>query len=229
MLLLNNYNLKISIKCTYIILILSFALHQYFSFLIPFRGVDTTLYSLIGKSIFEGQNFNIIPFEHKPLGASLIYGFFGELIKYGHGQSQIIAIFFNLIFLVLGILFINLNKLDKQKKITNKIFTLFVCLIVFHAPFVKFQGNTESIINVFIGFSIICLFIGTEKKNSVICILLSGILAVFSLNINFLSGPILFFPSIYLILKSKIIKKYVVFFYYSFGILIGCLIIYFFF
>ena len=221
-----NPTLKLVTNWICILFFISVLIYLFFSTLVPFRGHDTALYSLIGKALFEGIKLENLPFEHKPFGLSLIYGFFGKYIKYGHGQNLIISIFFNTLFLIFAMLLINSNKFEFQKKNINKIISLFVCLIIFHSPFEKFTGNSETIANVFIISSLFFLFIGTDKIDSRLSIFISGILAICAININYLSGPILSLPSLYLIFKSKKIYFFKAFYFYFIGVLIGCLFVF---
>ncbi len=191
--------------------------------IIPFHDHDSVIYAIRGALIFQGVQIELLPFDHKPLGLNLIYGLFGYLIKYGHGQSLIIAIFFNSLITIVSYRLIS-PLLDHEKIKSYQIFiALIIFLVTFQAPFVGFSGNSETLANFFILVSLYLLF-NSIKGNNKILILTSGFFVVVSLSINFLSLVILSLPTLFLLTqftKEKILS----FSIYLSGIIIGLLLL----
>jgi len=159
--------------------------------------------------LLEGAPLEFLPFDHKPIGLHLIYGIFGQFIKYGHGQSLLVSLFFNALFIFVAyrLLTLNLDVHEGNKK--SLLVGLVFFLIVFQAPFVGLSGNSEILANLFILLSLFFLIKSTEKSTAVL-VFFSGFIAILAISINYLSGIILSLPSLYLLLsisKEKILNR----------------------
>ena len=200
LILISNFLLrsKLSLFCFYV-----FSLIYLWSYaIIPFHDHDSVIYALRGNMLFDGIPIESLPFDHKPLGINLIYGFFGYFIKYGHGQSLIISITFNVLFILAA--YNLLDSLIKRTEVRRgQVFTLLtIFLVVFQSPFVGLSGNSETLANFFILVSLTFLF-DSSKKNPLRLVFLSGFFAVISISINLLSAVILSLPSLYLLIQLK--------------------------
>ena len=206
---------KLSLFCFFI-----FSLIYLWSYaIIPFHDHDSVIYALRGKMIMEGVSLEFLPFDHKPLGINFIYGIFGQLVQYGHGQSLIISLFFNA--LMIAVSYYLLNSLTEKKEFSERLIliSLIIFLIVFQAPFVGLSGNSETLANFFILTSLFLLFRATQKE-IMTPVLISSFFAITSLSINYLSAVILSLPTLYLLMHFKE-KRIMAFFVYCIGIVIS--------
>ena len=110
--------------------------------IIPFHDHDSVIYALRGKMIMEGVGLEFLPFDHKPLGINFIYGIFGQFIKYGHGQSLIISLFFNT--LTISVSYYLLDSLIEKKEASGKL--IFISLVIFLIVFQQKVMHAQKIL-----------------------------------------------------------------------------------
>ena len=220
---INLSNLLMRSKIPLVFFFLFSLIYLFTYIIIPFHDHDSVLYALRGKIIMEGIPSGSLPFDHKPIGLHVIYGIFGEFIKYGHGQSLIISLFFNSFFVYITYTllkhFLEINK-NKTKHLLIAVISF---LIIFQAPFVGLSGNSETLANLFILLSLSFL-IKSKENYTFLLVFFSGIFAVLAISINYLSGIILSLPSLYLLFTTSNDRKLSVFSIYLFSVSLGALL-----
>lgn len=163
-----------------------------------FMDSDTTIYTIIGKDIF---NDFIMPygstFDHKPLVTYYIYG----VLYLIFGQDNL---YFYTAFIICFISSLILSGWN-----INKFLTIASFIFLSSALLSDFSGNTEMLMLPFISAYII-----TFKYDSPYRFILIGMLASILFNINYLSAPIMMPITLYMFfsnskgLKSSIIRVF---------------------
>lgn len=176
-------------------------------------AIDTTIYTIIGKDIFESLTLPYgNTFDHKPLFTYYIYGFFHYLV----GQK----------YLYLSIAFACTlsSAIILSNKNTNKFLIISSFLLVSSVLIENFSGNSEMLMLPFI-----CLYIYfyTLKTNDKYKFFLIGATAALVFNINYLAAPIMMPVTLYMFFSkgfdsyiSRILK-------FSFGFIALNIIIFF--
>ena len=189
------------------IFIILFILYIFSFFLIPFKDYDTIVYSLLGSQIINFTSLENLFFDHKPFYLNLIYGLSGLLI-YGYGQSTFVSIICILLtsFFIKKFLLIN-NFLDR------KFLIILIYLVSFYAITINLSGNSELIVNLLIILSFYFLISSHKTNKYFIHLFLSGFFASLAFQTNYISGFIIFFPTIYimLILNKNILKTFTIY------------------
>lgn len=157
-------------------------------------AIDTTIYTIIGKDIFESFTLPYgNTFDHKPLLTYYIYGFFHYIV----GQKYL--------YLSMAFACTLSSAIILSNKKINKFLIISSFLIVSSVLIENFSGNSEMLMLPFI-----CLYIYfyTSKINDKYKLFLIGATAALVFNINYLAAPILMPVTLYMFF-SKGFESYI--------------------
>lgn len=157
-------------------------------------AIDTTIYTIIGKDIFESLTLPYgNTFDHKPLFTYYIYGFFHYLV----GQK----------YLYLSVAFVCTlsSAIILSNKNLNKFLVISSFLFVSSVLIENFSGNSEMLMLPFIGLYI---YFYTSNISDKYKFFLIGATAALVFNINYLAAPIMMPVTLYMFF-SKGFDSYV--------------------
>ena len=157
-------------------------------------AIDTTIYTIIGKDIFESLTLPYgNTFDHKPLVTYYIYGLFHYLVGQDH--------------LYLSIAFVCTlsSALVLSDKNLNKFLVIGSFLLVSSFLIEDFSGNSEMLM---LPFICLYIFFYTSRINEKYQFFLIGATAAVLFNINYLAAPIMMPITLYMFF-SKGFEPYV--------------------
>lgn len=147
-------------------------------------AIDTTIYTIIGKDIFESLTLPYgNTFDHKPLFTYYIYGFFHYLV----GQKYLYLSIAFACTLSSSIILSNGNP--------NKFLVISSFILVSSVVIDNFSGNSEMLMLPFIGLYI---YFYTSRINNKYKFFLIGAMAALVFNINYLAAPIMMPVTLYM-------------------------------
>lgn len=162
-------------------------------------AIDTTIYTIIGKDIFESLTLPYgNTFDHKPLFTYYIYGFFHYLV----GQKYL--------YLSIALACTLSSAVILSNKNSNKFLVISSFLLVSSVLIDNFSGNSEMLM---LPFICLYIFFYTSKINDKYKLFLIGATAALLFNINYLAAPIMMPVTLYMFFSkgfdsyiSRIIK-----------------------
>lgn len=157
-------------------------------------SIDTTIYTIIGKDIFESLTLPYgNTFDHKPLLTYYIYGFFHYLV----GQKYL--------YLLIAFACALSSSIILSGKNFNKFLVVSSFLLVSSVLIENFSGNTEMLM---LPFICLYIFFYTSKINVKYQFFLIGATAALLFNINYLAAAIMM-PSTLYMFFSKGFESYI--------------------
>lgn len=157
-------------------------------------SIDTTIYTIIGKDIFESLTLPYgNTFDHKPLLTYYIYGFFHYLV----GQKYL--------YLLIAFACALSSSIILSGKNFNKFLVVSSFLLVSSVLIENFSGNTEMLM---LPFICLYIFFYTSKINVKYQFFLIGATASLLFNINYLAAAIMM-PSTLYMFFSKGFESYI--------------------
>lgn len=159
-----------------------------------YTAIDTTIYTIIGKDIFESLTLPYgNTFDHKPLLTYYIYGFFHYLV----GQKYL--------YLLIAFACALSSSIILSGKNFNKFLVVSSFLLVSSFLIENFSGNTEMLM---LPFICLYIFFYTSKINVKYQFFLIGATASLLFNINYLAAAIMM-PSTLYMFFSKGFESYI--------------------
>lgn len=152
--------------------------------IIPFSNGDPAYYTILGRGIIQHHLFPYnYAFDHKPLGVNLFYGLWDWLIPFYSGKFAVLALVLSAAVVCLCRTFGDFSRA-----------TAFMLLTVGGAIFNVLSGNSEIVLVTGETLCLTLMFKGIQNnRNSLF--FLAGIVAAFTVNINYLSVVCLVAPA----------------------------------
>lgn len=172
-------------RIIFILIMFSFVLYS----LRPFLSLDTLIYSVIGRGIYE---HGIMPydyvFDHKPIFTYYIYGLIDKIFGYTFPKFQLISVV--IYFLTAQVI---------SKILNTDVLTPFSLLIATSLRTIGFSCNTELFMSLLV---VVSILLATSKPSGYRMFLL-GIICAVSVNINYLTVFILPPLIVYIVFSAK--------------------------
>lgn len=208
---MENKWINVALQCVSAV-VMGVIAYKYLPF--PFTNHDVVIYKIIGEGIlYHGQFPYTYAFDHKPAFLFYIYAIATAIYPFKMGFFVFLSSIF---YIVSGAV---LSKYADGTYRNTMLYALSVTVL--SLPFVDFSGNTEILYNSMI---LISLYALRSDRGGLIFI--SGLVAILSVNTNYLSGVILSLPTLYLLFSDGIhsaLRKCII---YSLGVIVGLSVVF---
>lgn len=193
--------------------IIAFAASFYFGH--AFTNHDSVIYKIIADGIIEhGQMPYSYAFDHKPAFLYYIYAAFSLLYPFKIGFFAAIS----LLFYVVSAAIVSFYCYRSFRNVAG----IALAIIFFSFPFVDFSGNTEILYSPLALASLLILM----RSDSAKPVALSGMLAIFAVNTNYMVGVALSLPTVFLLISRDInstVRRTAI---YAAGVAIGLIVVF---
>lgn len=208
---MENKWINLALQCVSAV-VMGILAYKYLPF--PFTNHDVVIYKIIGDGIlYHGQFPYTYAFDHKPAFLFYIYAIVTAIYPFKMGFFVFLSSIF---YIASGAV---LSKYADGTYRNTMLYALSVTVL--SLPFVDFSGNTEILYNAMI---LVSLYMLRSDRGGLI--FFSGLVAILSVNTNYLSGVILSLPTLYLLLSGGLhsaLRKCII---YSSGVILGLVLVF---
>lgn len=173
-------------------LFIAIAFSYYFGY--AFTNPDSVIYKIIADGIVKHGEFPYsFAFDHKPAFIFYSYAIFSLIYPFKVGFFAALSLVF---YLLTGSLISKLASGSFRHALSSS-----AAVVFFYFPFLDFSGNTEVVYNLYAMVSLCLLY---RFRDNARLVVLSGVLAIFAVNTNYMAGVMLSLPTLFLLMRDGV-------------------------